>query len=276
MQQFFLRNKKTIFIAALLLVALTLFAKGIEQKKKYSFFDRIVLTLFAFPLSITNKSINAVSGVWHNYIYLIGLQDENSALKKRADALSIENQLLREQADENKRLRDLLVFRKKFVHKMLPAEIIGRDPSGWFKTILVDKGSIDGVLNDAGVIAPEGVVGRVIEVGLNSSKVLLLSDINSYVDALIQRTRTHGIVIGKGEQLCTLSYVLKTEDVAVDDVIVSSGINTIYPKGIIIGTVTKINKDRSGFFQSIVVKPAVDFSKLHEVLIVLREPEKQK
>jgi rod shape-determining protein MreC len=159
---------------------------------------------------------------------------------------------------------------------MLPAEIIGRDPAAWFKTILVDKGSADGVLEDAGVIAPEGVVGRVIEVGLNSSKVLLLTDINSYVDALIKRTRTHGIVVGRGEQLCTLSYIIKTEHVAPDDVIVSSGINTMYPKGIIIGTVTHINKDRSGFFQSIMIKPAVDFSKLHEVLIVLREPEKQK
>lgn len=276
MQQFFIKNKKTFFIAALLLVALTLFAKGIEQKKKHSFFDRVVLTLFSFPLNITNKSIHAVSGAWNHYIYLIGLHDENIALKKRVDALAIENQLLRDLADENKRLRNLLFFRKKYEHKMLPAEIIGRDPSGWFKTVLIDKGSVDGVLNDAGVIAPEGVVGKVIEVGLNSSKVLLLSDINSYVDALIKRTQTHGIVVGKGEQLCALSYVMKTEDVAPDDVIVSSGINTMYPKGIIIGTVIKSNRGRSGFFQSIAVKPAVDFSKLHEVLIVLKEPEKQK
>jgi rod shape-determining protein MreC len=276
MQQFFIRNKKTFLLVALLLAALTLFAKGIEQKQKHSFFDRVVLTLFSFPLSITNTSINAVSGAWSHYIYTIGLHDENIALKKRVAALAIENQLLQEQADENKRLRDLLVFRKKFEHKMLPAEIIGRDPAAWFKTILVDKGSADGVLEDAGVIAPEGVVGRVIEVGLNSSKVLLLTDINSYVDALIKRTRTHGIVVGRGEQLCTLSYIIKTEHVAPDDVIVSSGINTMYPKGIIIGTVTHINKDRSGFFQSIMIKPAVDFSKLHEVLIVLREPEKQK
>jgi rod shape-determining protein MreC len=276
MQQFFIRNKKTFLVAALLLVALTLFTKGIEQKEKHSFFDRFVLTLFSYPLSFTNKSIAAVSGTWNHYIYTIGLHDENIALKKSVAELAIENQLLREQADENKRLRDLLVFRKKFEHKMLPAEIIGRDPSGWFKTVLVDKGSADGVLKDTGVIAPEGVVGRVIEVGLNSSKVLLLTDINSYVDALIKRTRTHGIVVGKGEQLCALSYVMKTDDVATDDIIVSSGINTMYPKGITVGTVTKTNKDRSGFFQSIVVKPAVDFSKLQEVLIVLREPEKQK
>ena len=274
MQQFFLRNKKTLLIAALLVAALTLFAKGIEQKKRFSFFDRIVLTLFSFPLSITNKGINAVSSTWSNYFFLVGVHDANLALKKRIDALSIDNQLLQEQADENKRLRDLLVFRKKFEHTMLPAEIIGRDPSGWFKTILVDKGSSDGIYKDAGVITPDGVVGRVIEVGLNSAKVLLLSDVNSYVDAIVKRTRAHGIVMGRGENMCTLAYMLKTEDVALADVIISSGINTSYPRGIIIGTVTKINRDRSGFFQSIEVQPSVDFSKLQEVLIVLRGPDK--
>lgn len=274
MQQFFLRNKKTLLILALLVAAFTLFAKGIEQKKRPSFFDRIVLTLFSFPLSITNKGMNAVSNTWNHYFFLVGLHDENIALKKRISTLSIDSQLLQEQADENKRLRDLLVFRKKFEHTMLPAEIIGRDPSGWFKTILVDKGSKDGIAKDTGVITPDGVVGRVIEVGLNSAKVLLLSDVNCYVDAVVKRTRTHGMVVGRGENMCTLAYMLKTEDVALGDVIISSGINTIYPRGIIIGTVTKINRDRSGFFQSIEVQPAVDFSKLHEVLIVLRGPDK--
>jgi rod shape-determining protein MreC len=274
MQQFFLRNKKTLLILALLVAAFTLFAKGIEQKKRPSFFDRIVLTLFSLPLSITNKGMNAVSNTWNHYFFLIGLHDENIALKKRVSALSIDSQLLQEQADENKRLRDLLVFRKKFEHTMLPAEIIGRDPSGWFKTILIDKGSKDGIAKDTGVITPDGVVGRVIEVGLNSAKVLLLSDVNCYVDAVVKRTRTHGMVVGRGENMCTLAYMLKTEDVALGDVIISSGINTIYPRGIIIGTVTKINRDRSGFFQSIEVQPAVDFSKLHEVLIVLRGPDK--
>jgi rod shape-determining protein MreC len=274
MQQFFLRNKKTLLILALLVAAFTLFAKGIEQKKRPSFFDRIVLTLFSFPLSITNKGMNAVSNTWNHYFFLVGLHDENIALKKRVSTLSIDSQLLQEQADENKRLRDLLVFRKKFEHTMLPAEIIGRDPSGWFKTILIDKGSKDGIAKDTGVITPDGVVGRVIEVGLNSAKVLLLSDVNCYVDAVVKRTRTHGMVVGRGENMCTLAYMLKTEDVALGDVIISSGINTIYPRGIIIGTVTKINRDRSGFFQSIEVQPAVDFSKLHEVLIVLRGPDK--
>ncbi len=273
MHHFFIKNKRSFFIAALLLLTLTLFAKGIEQKKRHSFFDRIVLTLFSLPLSAANKSIAAVSSTWHHYFFLVGLYDENTALKERSQALSIENQLLREQADENVRLRELLAFRKKFEHKMLPAEIIGRDPSGWFKTILVDKGTRDGVVPDAGVITPDGVVGHVVEAGLTSSKVLLITDINSYIDARIKRTGTHGIVVGKGEQACYLSYVLKTEEVLPGDTIISSGINAVYPKGILIGTVTHAAGDSSGFFQSIELLPAVTFSKLHEVLIVLRRPE---
>jgi rod shape-determining protein MreC len=275
MLQFFFRNKKTIFIVTLLLVALTVFAKGIENKKRFSFFDRLVLTLFAYPLKITNSGVNALAGAWHHYVYLVGLYDENRDLQKKADELAIANQLLQEQADENKRLRELLAFRRKFEHKMLPAEIIGRDPSNWFKTILVDKGSSDNVYKDAGVITPDGVVGRVVEIGLNSAKVLLLTDVNSYVDAIIKRTRARGIVMGKGEKLCSLAYVLKTEDVVPNDIVVSSGINTIYPKGIIVGTVISARKDRGGFFQSIEIQPSVDFAKMHEVLIVLREQEKK-
>lgn len=262
-------------MAALLLAALTLFARGIEQKTKHTFFDRIVLTLFSVPLSLANKSINAVSGTWRHYFFLVGVCEENSRLRQRINALSIDNQLLREAAEENRRLRELLVFRKKFEHKMLPAEVIGRDPSGWFKTVLIDKGSRDGVSRDAGVITPDGVVGRVIAAGLNSAKVLLITDINSYIDALIRRTSMHGIVVGRGEQDCSLTYIPKTADIAAGDVIVSSGINAVYPKGITVGSVTKVSRQSSGFFQSVELRPAVDFSKLHEVLVVVRKPEQQ-
>lgn len=262
-------------MAALLLVALTLFARGIEQKATHSFFDRIVLTLFSMPLSLANKSIDAVSGAWRHYFFLVGLYEENNRLRQRIGSLSVDNQLLREAAEENRRLRELLVFRKKFEHKMLPAEVIGRDPSGWFKTVLIDKGTRDGVSRDAGVITPDGVVGRVIEAGFNSAKVLLITDINSYIDALIRRTSMHGIVVGRGEQDCSLTYILKTAEIAVGDVIVSSGINAVYPKGVFVGSVIKISRRSSGFFQSVKIRPAVDFSKLHEVLVVVRKPERQ-
>jgi rod shape-determining protein MreC len=100
---------------------------------------------------------------------------------------------------------------------------IGRDPSSWFKTILIDKGSDDGVSRGAGVITPEGMVGRMVEVAASTSKVLLITDINSSVDAVVKRNRARGIVEGQGENRCRLSYVLKTEDVQPDDVLVSSG-----------------------------------------------------
>lgn len=273
MLQFFLKNKRIFFLVSLLFIALTLFARDIQGKKQYSIIDKLLIALFTPPLRITSLGFQYINRLCSNYVYLVDLHKENSVLKEHIKKLEIDNQLLQEQANENKRLRDLLSFKKKFEYKMLPAEIIGRDPSSWFKTILIDKGKDDGVTKEAGVITPDGVVGKIIDVGKASSKVLLLTDINSYVDAFVKRSRARGIVVGYSEDLCTLNYVLKTEELVLGDSIVSSGINDVYPKGILIGTVTGINKDKSGFFQLVEVRPSVDFTKLNEVLIVLKENE---
>jgi len=183
----------------------------------------------------------------------------------------MENQLLREESVENKRLRELLSFRDKFSYDILPAEIVGRDPSSWFKTILINRGKSDGVVRGAGVITPQGVVGRVIDITTKTSKVLLITDINSSIDAVIKRSRERGIVEGYTQNNCKLSYVLKTEDVRQDDIIVTSGLHDIFPKGVLIGNVIRFSKNRSGFFQFIDIKPSVDFTKLNEVLIVLND-----
>jgi len=274
MLQFFLNNKKLLFLIGLFLVALTLFARDIEGKKKHTVLDNLILVLFTPPLKITTQFLHNASLLWEKYFYLIDLQKNNALLTELVQNLEMENQRLREQEAENSRLRDLLAFKNKFEYKMLPGEIIGRDPSSWFKTILVDKGENDGVEKDAGVITPAGVVGKVIDVTGNSSKVLLITDVNSYVDAIIKRSRTRGVVVGYRQNMCNLSYVLKTEDIALGDSIVSSGLNSIYPKGVLIGTVSNLRKDKSGFFQFVEINPSVDFSKLHEVLIVLKEPKR--
>lgn len=271
MLQFFLNNKKILFLLGLLLVALTLFARNIEGKKSHTIIDKLILAFFTPPLKITTQCIHNASQLWDTYFYLVGLQKENQRLTELVQKFEMDNTHLREQETENNRLRELLSFKSKFEYKMLPGEIIGRDPSSWFKTILVDKGSLEGVEKEAGVITPNGVVGKVTDVASNSSKVLLITDVNSFVDAIIKRSGARGVVVGYRENRCALSYVLKTEDIAIGDSIVSSGLNSIYPKGVQIGTVTNLHKDKSGFFQFIEVTPSVDFSKLHEVLIVLKE-----
>ena len=273
MLQFFLKKRKLFLLSGLFIVSLTLFARDAEKRRPYNFFDKLILGLILPPLKITTLCINKACQIWEEYFYLVDLKKKDSLLKSHIEKLQIENQLLREQSIENERLRELLSFKKRFAYKILPAETIGRDPSSWFKTILIDKGEKDGVLRGSGVITPKGIVGRVINVSGNTSKVLLITDINSSVDAVVKRSREKGIVEGYSENNCKLSYVLKTEDIKTGDVIVSSGLHNVYPKGVSVGRVSSIVKNKSGFFQFVEIKPSVDFSKLNEVLIVLKENE---
>lgn len=271
MLQFFARNKRVFFLVALFFIALTLFARDIQGKRPYTLIDKLLLAIFTPPLRLTSQGFVFINNLWQEYVDLVGAQEENSRLREQMKNLEIENQMLREQARENMRLRELLAFKKRFTFKMIPAEIIGRDPSSWFKTIILDKGSSDGVIKDAGVITHDGVVGRIIDVGGASAKVLLITDINSNIDALVERSRARGIVVGNSEDMCNLNYVLKTEDLALGDTIISSGLNNMFPRGVHIGSIINIRRDKSGFFQGIELKPSVDFSRLHEVLIVLKD-----
>ncbi len=271
MLQFFLKKKRFFFLLGLFIIALIFFARDIENRKTYTFFDRLFLDVLITPVKISTLCINKAVHIWRGYFYLVDLKKENSFLKGYIENLEMQNQLLREEALENKRLRELLSFKKKFAHTMRPAEIIGRDPSSWFKTIIIDKGSKDGLVRDCGVVTPRGIVGRIIDVTEASAKVLLITDVNSAVDAVVKRNRARGIVEGFGENTCQLSYVLNTEDVLLNDVLVSSGLNSIYPKGVSIGTVSRIVKNKQGFFQFVEIKPLVDFAKLNEVLVVLKE-----
>ena len=165
----------------------------------------------------------------------------------------------------------MLSFKHRLSYTVMPAELIGRDPSSWFKTILVDKGSSAGVRQGAGVITPYGVVGKVISVSPTTATVLLITDVNSAVDVVVKRTRSRGIIEGFGENSCLLNYVLKADQLQEGDTIVTTGLNNIYPKGMVIGKIQTLSQEKSGFFQSVVVVPAVDFSKLHEVMIVIKE-----
>lgn len=271
MVSFLLKKKRLLFILGLLFVGFTLLAHNIQRKPEYNFFEQLFLSAFALPLRITTSCINQTVYVWDRYFYLVNLKETNVLLNARADRLKIENQLLREQVSENQRLRRLLSFKQRQPCRIVPAEIIGRDPSSWFKTILIDKGSRHGVFSGAGVITPRGIVGTVIEVSPAVAKILLITDPNSAVDVQVKRTRTSGILEGCGENRCSLSYVIKTEDLHPGDPIVASGLNGIYPKGLPAGAITSFSHEPAGFFQYVAVQPAVDFSKLNEVLIVLKE-----
>lgn len=268
----FLSRKKNVFtLVVLFIAALILFARGVVKSERDTALDKFILMLLGPPLKITTLCIKKANQVWEDYFYLFDLKKENTFLRESIEKLKSENQVLKEASLENRRLRRLLAFKKKLSYKSLTAEILGRDPSSWFKTLIVDKGARDGVVRGLGVITPTGVVGKIINVSHTTSKVLLITDANSAVDSVVKRHQVRGIIEGYSENRCKFSYVLKTEDIKPKDIILTSGLNGIYPQGILIGTVSDVVNKKSDFFQFVEVKPAVEFSKLYAVLILLKE-----
>jgi len=269
MLQFLLKRKSIILLTILFLVSLTLLARDVEKREGGGFLDDLITPVLSPPLKISTAAFNYVRLLWQGYFNLVDVRSELAALQKTAAEQQHENQLLQESALENRRLRELLGFKKKLPYHFIPAEIIGRDPSSWFRTLLIDKGTDTGIRRGAAVMTARGIVGKVIATQKTTAKVLLIIDSNSALDILVQRSRAKGIIEGRTEELCELRFVSKTEDIQNGDVIVTSGLDEIIPKGLVVGAVVNVVKNSPGFFQLVEVRPAVDFSKLEEVLVVV-------
>jgi len=276
MFHFLLKRKRFFFFALLFVLCLALITRGVDKNQKPLPAKNALRIFFSYPLSLTTACIQAIADGWNSYIHLIDVEQHNNDLQKKMAFLVLENQQLREQYLENLRLKELLDFKQQYSYDMLPTEVIGRDPSSWFKTIQVNKGTEAGVERGCGVVSPQGVVGTVIETTLHSSKILLITDQNSSIDIIAKRSRVRGILEGLAESTCQVNYVVKKEDIKKSDEIIASGLNAVFPRGVLVGRVIETNNNPAGFFKHITVIPAVDFSKLNEVLIVLRNQNKNK
>jgi len=206
--------------------------------------------------------------VWTGYIGLRHVKAENDALKRDLAAAQVVVQEQRALVDRTRGLENLLGLRQQLKLNTVAAEIIGAAAAPDFRTLTIDKGTRDGVRADMSVIAPAGVVGRLVVPSLRSAKVQLLIDRNAAAGAIIERTRAQGVVVGGGDDRLRMEYVSEVFDIVVGDVVVTSGIDGIYPKGFVIGQVESIERS-GGSYKRITIKPAVDFRSLEEVLVVL-------
>jgi rod shape-determining protein MreC len=206
-----------------------------------------------------------------SFITEIGtLRTENQQLSAEVARLREENARLRPDAQENARLRTLLGFKQQLPYRSLAARIIGRDPSQWFSTVLVDRGASEGVARDDPVITSDGVVGHVIETAGSWSRVLLVADPRSAVSAVLDRSREVGVAVGQGQAMLRLTYLSRDADVKPGDLVDTSGLGPIYPRGLPLGTV--VSTSRGTMFQDAVVRPLADLGHLEDVLIVVRSP----
>ena len=265
------RYRTLTFALLLVLASLVILAVSVDRSRGMTRPEMFIVELIAPIQKGILNVINGIGDFGRKYILLTETADENIRLRQELTELKSTMVLFQESYQANQRLRRILEFKERSRLSMAAAEVVGLDPSGWFRTIIVDKGSNQGVGRGMAVVTSEGIVGRTIEVGPNHSKVLLLLDRTSSIDALIQRSRARGVLKGSPSGKCNLEFVIRNADVKAGDLVISSGLAGAFPKGFILGSVTKVElaTEGQGMFQNIEVAPAVDFDRLEEVLLVL-------
>jgi rod shape-determining protein MreC len=274
---FFLKKYKIIiFIAASIVISLIMISYNLKYGSDKNILKKIVLEAAAPVQSALSGSIKSVKDAWLRYILLVGLEEENKNLKKKVDELKKTLVTYQESHQEAQRLKKLLSIVDKYHYHFIAARVIGREQAALSRTVLINKGSSDGLKNGMPVVANPGVIGRLVDVSWNASRVLLLIDENSNIDVIVQRNRTQGIVSGAGSRGMILKYVSKAQDVQEGDVIISSGMGGVFPKGWLIGRVMHVDRKDAGLFLKIDIAPFVDLSKLEEVLILSSDEMKTK
>jgi rod shape-determining protein MreC len=264
-------KKMVLVVGGTVLIVVNVILLSITSKRQATFgLGRVGISLVAPFQEIVTGSVRFTRSIWQNYFLLVSVAHENEVLKKSLNQLVEKNNEWHEIELANARLRNLLNFQKAPTHRVVAAEVIAKDPSGWFKTVIIDKGSLDGLQKGLPVVLPTGIAGQVIEVSGRYAKVMLIIDRNSAVDALVQRSRARGIIKGESADQCRFEFVLRKHDVQIGDTVIASGLDGVYPKGLRIGRVSDLSQRGSDIFYDITVTPFVDYEKLEEVLVILQ------
>ncbi len=273
----FLKNYRTvIFVGAIIAAALILLSYNLRYDTGTSVLKRIVMEAAEPVQKMFSASVEAVENAWRRYIHLVRLEEENRKLNKTINALQEELNLYKEGNLEAQRLKKLLSLQDTYPHRFIASRVIGKELSMISKTLWIDKGEKDGLVSGMPVLVSTGLIGRLTDVTWHSSKVLLLVDENSNVDVLIQRTRVQGIARGAGSRGCVLRYVPKIQDVKAGDVVVTSGLSNLFPKGLLVGKVSYVNRVDAGLFSKIYVAPFADLASVEEVMVLAAEKQEPK
>ena len=239
---------------------------------KFPFFKTIWLEVSSPILKGLKTVCLYLETTKEKYIALQQVKEENIRLKKEISTLKAELAACEEIKKANQRLEALLKFKKKIRYPTLGAKVIGYAPEFLPRMIFIDRGSKDGVGLNFPVVCKDGAVGQVVAVSPHYAKVLLLISNNSHVAVMSERTRTQGIFVGSKINQGEVLYISAEADVKKGDLFITSGMDGIFPKGFRVGQVISVFKSKVSLFQRIVIKTSVDFTKLEEVLVILKPP----
>lgn len=259
-------KRLAVVLFALLLAALFLLPS--QSQGVLQFLGGPLGQVLSIPLEAFSSLDRGISGTWNEYVALRAVREENRQLRRELEFVQGQNNQLREAAVATQRLEALLDFKQKSSPDMVAAQVIGRDATNWYRGIILNKGEQDGVRAEMGVVTPAGVVGRVVKASSASSVVLLLTDPNNAIAALVQGTRDEGIVEGTRNGRARMKYIPLLSTVHPGDRVITSGLTGSFPRGLAIGVMTHIEKEEGDLFRSAELEPEVDMSKLDEVLVI--------
>lgn len=217
---------------------------------------------FKGPLSVTYRLYISIQQAKRIFV----LYREYTQTKKELEKLKFKVNEFEEQRLENDRLKKILILKRKTDYNFIVAQVIGKEPTNWLNVLIIDKGAKGGIAINQPVMTLSGLVGKVIEIAPSAAKVLLISDVNSRVVALVQRTRQEGMLEGIGKGLCRLKYLPVDADIKLGDIVISAGVGGVYPKGLVLGKIESVRIERGGIYKSCIVKPSCSLTGLEEVL----------
>ncbi|MCC6159569.1 MAG: rod shape-determining protein MreC [Deltaproteobacteria bacterium] len=268
MRDFFRQYRVLLALIALILLGLHIASSALNRGEETGPVGRVVLAIYSPIHRVVSWPFTKTSSIFHRYFALVGLRAENDILRRDNDALLAQVAQLSSIQAENDRLHELLKFRTPTKAAPVYARIIARSTSPEFRTMVIDKGTDDGVNRNMIALAPGGLVGHVHAVAGNAAKILLITDAASVVDAVVQRTRAAGIVKGRSQNMCTFDFLARTEDIENGDLIVTSGIGGIFTAGHPIGRVSIVDREASDMFLVVEITPSVVFENLEEVILL--------
>ncbi|MBY0469560.1 rod shape-determining protein MreC [bacterium] len=237
--------------------------------RDYRLPDKVILGIVSPIQSAITWTLDKLASGFENYVFLFNVRQDNLSLLEENRKLLGTISELRESQQENLRLRKLLDFQEQSKFQTVVARVIAKDVSTEFRAIRINRGESSGIKRNMPVFTNEGIVGRVLRTSANSADVVTILDPLSAVDAIDQRSRARGTVEGLTDELCAMRFTLRTDDIQTGDVLVSSGLGGMFPKGIPLGTVSRVNRKSFGISQEVEVRPSVDFTKLEEVMVVI-------
>jgi rod shape-determining protein MreC len=266
-----IRQRTGWLFMAVIVGHILLISAQVNTQRGVPMLEEVTFGTFAEIQRAATSTFATVRDNWTNYVALQDVRAENAKLKDEIAALQVGLQQERALAQQSRTLQGILDLKSAVQLKTTAASVIAGGASPEFRTMTIDKGTGDGLASDMAVLAPAGVVGRIVMPASRAAKVQLLIDRDAAAGAIIERSRAQGVVVGTGTDRFRLDHVPGAADIQVGDRVVTSGIEGIYPKGFLIGQIESLDR-KSGEFSDVVVRPAVQFSELETVLVVLTPP----